>query len=333
MKTLAVIAAFAVSACAQQNQAEWELDVLLNIGAKPPLPHWNRGGTSFLWQRVEELLNRTLPEAEIHAEAAAWLMTELVRAGQDVRGFRIHADALARMSHLPDHHPRILRMLEAKAAALHETRRFRLSAAMRERIAAARRDGPKDLFHRARFDLAIDYRLSGQLDRAEAILQELHREAAEGVRFSDIQDELGLVLDALGRTAEADIVRDGRERPVPPPVSRGNSCFFGTPPPLDIFALADQWNIPRPSRTADPRTLIETLSGVLRASYSQAGPEKSGRDWSVLTETALRHGLPAVAERVLREQIEVIETHRGPDSPSLDGPHEVLAKLRGAAVR
>lgn len=233
MKTLALVAALAVSACAQQNEAEWELDILLNIGAKPPLPHWNRAGTSFLWHRVEELLGGTPPESEIYAEAAAWLMTELVRAGQDVRGFRLHADALSRMSHLPDDHPRMLRMLEAKAAALRESRRFRQSAGMRERIAAARRDGPEDLFHRARFDLAIDYRLSGQLDRAEAILQELHREGAEGVRFSDIQDELGLVLDALGRTVEADVVRDGRERPaarVP-----GRSCFTAKLPPFDLL--------------------------------------------------------------------------------------------------
>lgn len=344
MKIVALIATLAIGACAQQSEAEWELDVLLNIGAKPPLPHWNPGGTSNLWPRVEELLARTSPEAEIHAEAATWLMTELVRAGEDVRGFRIHHSAMARMAHLPDDHPKMLRILEGKAAVLHETRRFRQSAAMRERIVAALQDESEDSLDRARFELAVAYRLSGQLDRAEAILRELHHEGANTVRFSDVQDELGLVLDALGRTVEADIVRDGRERPSPAIPFRGRACHIGAPPPrrainpagpltLNDILTIEELLTTLLHRPVEARRLLDTSARQLAADHLKAAPETIDRAWSGIVKAALQAGLSTEAERMLQTQIELIETHRGHDSPSLDGPRQALVRVTGTGAR
>lgn len=396
MRTPMMLLGWVALACAQDEigavlkAAE---EAAREIGADAAEPHW---------ARLEVMLPHLAPDSPRHASVAGMLGNGLVNAGQDVRAFRIMDEALARMSHLPDGHPSMLRLLDWKASAFRNSRRYREAAEVRARIAAADSASDSNTARKAKYDLASAYQMAGLHEKAIPILRELGSfppgrltSDASGLlaeslielrRFAEAepllrsliaqaktaqekdswQMTLARMLFREGRIGEAkDLGYDGRDPQI-------IACGFGdvaeelgirdllsngVPRAGSIGAIAmrlhghlascaelagyarlrridDVASMARQFSGSQPGALgplIESAASELERAHLFGGPYRVDYIWADLIQAARTERLTSTAERLALRQIELIEKHRGKDSPSLDRPKATLAAIRRGA--
>lgn len=362
---------------------------LLEIGADAAEPHW---------ARIESILPALPPDSMEHAGSAGSLASDLVSAGQDIRGFRVMDEAIGRMSHLPDAHPAMIRLLDWKAAAFRNSRRYRQAAEVRERIAAAQPISDLTALRKAKYDLAAAYGMAGQHEKAVTILQELRAsgkgrllsnpnamladsliqlrrfaEAEALIREQMLRAEtdhekaswrftLGRLLFEEGRTAEAnEIGYDGRgphilacgSRDIPKELGISHLLVSGAPRNGaageiglrlhahlaaaselsgyaklfrigDVATMASRFSGSQPGAFG---SLIEATAAALEKAHLTGGPYRIDYHWYDLIDAARRGGMPSTAERLVKQQIQLIEKYRGKDSPTLDRPKDLLAAI------
>lgn len=199
MKTLAVIAALAVSACAQDELTQ------LRTAAEQVFQSLGTGAAEPFWARIEESLPRLTPDSMEHAEAVGSLASRLIASGQDARGLRIFDEAMARMSHLPDRHPAMQRILDSKAHSLRSSQRHRQAADVFRRIVDALPFDDPIAGNKARLELANAYMGARMHEEALAVLQQL-RGSPAGLDPEDISLDIATSLVDLGRFGEAELL-------------------------------------------------------------------------------------------------------------------------------
>lgn len=206
MRTSLLLLSWIAAASAQTDLSQARVaaaKALQEVGADAAEPHW---------ARIEAILPALAPDSMQHAASAGSLASDLVSAGQDMRGFRVMDEALSRMSYLPDAHPAMLLLLDWKAAAFRYSRRYRQEAEVRERIAGAQPMPDLTALRKAKYDLASAYRMAGQHEKAVTILQEL-RGSGKGRLLSNPNAMLADSLIQLRRFAEAEaLIREQMPR-------------------------------------------------------------------------------------------------------------------------